>query len=159
MPTSAPGSGSRAATGWPRQRAAILEESGPAQNSRTWQLRDRMDFLLGRAAHGPVVMVNVSEYRCDALIVSDGRVNPVRLPGLTRNRPPRIRCRTSWTAADEVNGRVIDDVLRWTWNVIVEPVLPTSGSPTGHTGLGGPCLVVRNGPDRLPAPACRRRLP
>ncbi|MEU5869062.1 CHAT domain-containing protein [Nonomuraea sp. NPDC047529] len=39
--------------------------------------------LLPAAAHGPVVMVNLSQWRCDALIVTADGVRAVPLPGVT----------------------------------------------------------------------------
>jgi hypothetical protein len=43
----------------------------------------RLDRLLPAAAAGPVVVVNLSRWRCDALIVTTGGVEVKKLPGLT----------------------------------------------------------------------------
>lgn len=43
----------------------------------------RLEALLPAAANGPVVIVNVSRWRCDALIVTTGGVEVCPLPGLT----------------------------------------------------------------------------
>ncbi|MGS2644481.1 CHAT domain-containing protein [Streptosporangium sp. LJ11] len=43
----------------------------------------RLRNLLPAAAHGPVVVVNISQWRCDALIVGAGGVRSVTLPGVT----------------------------------------------------------------------------
>ena len=43
----------------------------------------RLRDLLPAAEHGPVVIVNVSRWRCDALIVRRDGVTPHELPGLT----------------------------------------------------------------------------
>src|SRR5450756_407972 len=42
-----------------------------------------LDSLLAAAERGPVVIVNVSQWRCDALIITTGGVQVVRLPDLT----------------------------------------------------------------------------
>ena len=42
--------------------------------------------ILAVAEHGPIVMVNVSEYRCDALIVEQCRARSLALPHLNRKK-------------------------------------------------------------------------
>ncbi len=43
----------------------------------------RLETLLPAAKGGPVVVVNVSQWRCDALVVRTGGVEPIELPNLT----------------------------------------------------------------------------
>lgn len=47
-----------------------------------FQLPPSVASLLGEAAHGPVVVVNVSGYRCDALLLTAGGLRHVPLDGL-----------------------------------------------------------------------------
>ncbi|MFD8818844.1 CHAT domain-containing protein, partial [Streptomyces sp. NPDC059627] len=89
------------------------------------------------AERGPVVVVNVSRLRCDALVVTTGGVRCVPLPGLTRDRlraaarthlrlvtglrrPGTARTRTA-------AGEALRETLAWLWSAVAEPVL---------TGLG-----------------------
>ena len=52
----------------------------PGQAS--FQLPPSVESLLAEAAHGPVVVVNVSEYRCDALLLTAEGLRHVPLDGL-----------------------------------------------------------------------------
>ncbi|MFG2456074.1 CHAT domain-containing protein [Streptomyces sp. NPDC048523] len=93
--------------------------------------------LRAAAEHGPVVVVNVSGLRCDALVVTTGGVRCVPLPGLTRDRlrtaarahlrlvaglrrpgPPQQR-----TAAAET----LRETLAWLWSAVADPVLADLG--------------------------------
>ncbi|WP_433534839.1 CHAT domain-containing protein [Micromonospora sp. CA-249363] len=134
------------------------------------EIRDRpglADFLrpppfdeLARAAvGGPVVLVNVADRRCDALVVADGRVTVVPLPELTLAElivrtsgflsaiavltgpsaadvpPPQVRRRHAVARAEIVQ------ILDWLWRVIAVPVLdvalPTPTSADAEPAVGG----------------------
>ncbi|WP_251743371.1 CHAT domain-containing protein [Frankia sp. AiPs1] len=93
-----------------------------------------VEQLREAAAEGPVVVVNVSRYRCDALIVTVDGVDHLALPAVTENDvraqvigllravdvgtdptvPPTDR-----TDADTTARRV----LAWLWHRVAEPVL------------------------------------
>ncbi|RDA91310.1 hypothetical protein CP533_6319 [Ophiocordyceps camponoti-saundersi (nom. inval.)] len=84
------------------------------------------DDMCRAAAQGPVVALNVSVHRCDAIIVQESGVSAVRLPNLCQEA---IRERT----ADVQSART----LEWLWDVIVDPVLDALGFtsvPTGDFG-------------------------
>ncbi|MFI5569392.1 CHAT domain-containing protein [Streptomyces sp. NPDC051740] len=85
---------------------------------------------------GPVVLVNVSTVRCDALIVTGDAVRVVPLPGLTaRDTHTRVvglltalheadrATGVAGTAARMVREQVLLDVLEWLWEVVASPVL------------------------------------
>jgi hypothetical protein len=109
-----------------RQRAMIMEEFRSRPDLEDLHSHTRMDLLLASAARGPIVIVNVSEYRCDALIVSASHVHAVPLPGLTR-QAAADQVEKLLEAADKVKWEGVDQVLSWTWDVIVEPVLAALG--------------------------------
>lgn len=109
-----------------RQRAMIMEEFRSRPDLEDLHSYARMDLLLASAARGPVVIVNVSEYRCDAVIVSVDQVRAVRLPGLTRQAAAH-QVESLLEAANKVKRQGVDDALRWTWDIIVEPVLAALG--------------------------------
>jgi tetratricopeptide (TPR) repeat protein len=79
---------------------------------------------------GPVVVVNVSRYRCDALIVTPAGVRVVPLLALTRDAAAAAAdryhqtlaevARSGWTPAAR---QVIDEILGWLWDAVAEPVL------------------------------------
>jgi tetratricopeptide (TPR) repeat protein len=70
------------------------------------------------ASKGPVIVINVSEYRCDAIIVERHQVTTVPLPDLSHVDVER-RARQ-----DLVGSR---DTLEWLWYVIANPVLNALG--------------------------------
>ncbi|MET9090985.1 CHAT domain-containing protein [Streptomyces cyaneofuscatus] len=91
-------------------------------------------------ATGPVVVVNVSAVRCDALIVRDGTVRVLPLPDLTwyeaLRRAEALR-RSTWQASDR--GRSLEErasaeqelsvVLDWLWRTVARPVLDDLDRP------------------------------
>ncbi|MFY1616694.1 CHAT domain-containing protein [Micromonospora sp. WMMD736] len=134
------------------------------------EIRDRPGFadflrpppfaeLARAAAGGPVVLVNVAERRCDALVVADDRVTVVPLPELTLAElivrtssflsaiavltepaaadvaPPQVRRRQAVARAEVVQ------VLDWLWRVIAVPVLevalPTPTAADAEPAAGG----------------------
>ena len=88
--------------------------------------------LLSAARSGPVVVVNVSDYRCDALVVLPTGVRVVPLPGLTADEVgTRVRAfldALEATAGGDTVERargedVVRDTYAWLWDVVAEPVL------------------------------------
>ncbi|WJK40232.1 CHAT domain-containing protein [Solwaraspora sp. WMMA2056] len=101
------------------------------------------DELRSAAADGPVAVVNVSRFGCEALlVVADGDPTVVPLPTLTfdgvveqaelllgavaRGGGDDRRPLPQW----EADRHVMLDVLQWLWEQVVEPVL----TALGHTG-------------------------
>ncbi|MFD8690554.1 CHAT domain-containing protein [Streptomyces sp. NPDC059651] len=104
--------------------------------------------LVSAAAGGPVVVVNVSVYRCDALVVTaDAGIDVVPLPGLTLDA-------TMERAAEFIDGmetaygangvdeavammHTLTGTLGWLWDTIAAPVLGRLGLDAGP-GDGDP---------------------
>ncbi|WP_327172087.1 CHAT domain-containing protein [Streptomyces sp. NBC_01336] len=95
--------------------------------------------LVAAAAEGPVVVVNVSVYRCDALVVTaDAGVAVVPLPGLTLDAVVTraaefidgVETAYGGNGVDEAVAmmRTLSGTLGWLWDTIAAPVL-------GHLGL------------------------
>ena len=90
--------------------------------------------LLAAAKHGPVVLLNVSEYRSDALLLTSGGPVVVPLPEVTPEvvhermmnmliallQHRSCECGPDAHAEDERN---LADVLDWLWRAIAVPVL------------------------------------
>lgn len=76
--------------------------------------------LVRTARQGPVVLVNVSSYRCDALVLLREGVVCVELPRLRlRDVQEQVKSVHSRSATDaDLNG-----VLDWLWDTVVGPVL------------------------------------
>ncbi|MFD4026214.1 CHAT domain-containing protein [Streptomyces sp. NPDC058576] len=94
--------------------------------------------LVASAAEGPVVVVNVSAYRCDALVVTaDAGIDVVPLPGLTlRDAEARaaefvegIETAYGEKGVDEAVAmmRRLSGTLGWLWDTVAAPVLERLG--------------------------------
>ncbi|KAK2054831.1 hypothetical protein LY76DRAFT_579280 [Colletotrichum caudatum] len=81
--------------------------------SRFWE-----EELLEAAANGPVVVVNVSHHRCDALVVQRKGIQHCELPDLSYEVIQSNRRRVT-------SGSV--DMLEWLWDTTVRPVLDALG--------------------------------
>lgn len=110
----------------------------------------RFDKLAAAACDGPVVIVNVSVARCDALIVTTTGVRVVPLPNLTAESvvdhvnevyaAPILM--PTGLAAMLTADRVITALLEWLWRDVVSPIVAELGaveriwwSPTGYLTL------------------------
>lgn len=141
--------------------AGVIAEARHALSLRWSQLLDEIRELPGldgflrppsvpelvtAAADGPVVVVNVSDYRCDALVVTaDAGIDVVPLPGLT---PAAALSRASGfvDAIDEAYGgngvdnavaamRTLSGTLGWLWDTVAAPVLDRLGlDAVSHDG-------------------------
>lgn len=87
----------------------------------------QVDELRAAASLGPVVLINVSKYRCDALLVKTQAIRSIRLPDLHQAeieeqvelmRSIRSGRTSSLEARDQMSR-----TLEWLWNVVVRPVL------------------------------------
>ncbi|MFD0316249.1 CHAT domain-containing protein [Streptomyces flavalbus] len=86
--------------------------------------------LAAEAHSGPVVMVNVSRYRSDALILTPhGTVDVCALPGLdpgtVHDRLTDLRAALDDGAEDD--AALAEDLLPWLWDTVAEPVLDRLG--------------------------------
>jgi hypothetical protein len=69
------------------------------------------------AAYGPIVVINVSDYRCDALIIEKDKLHSIILPHLERQHLDHLGKITKYEA----------EMLEWLWEAIAEPVLGVLG--------------------------------
>ncbi|MEV0640998.1 CHAT domain-containing protein [Streptomyces sp. NPDC050619] len=134
--------------------AGALDGNWDELLSRIRSLKGMEGFLLPPSVHalrlhaeqGPVVIVNVSEHRGDALVLSADAAQPVRtvpLTGLTRAavHPWLGRLTHAVSAAAHATSlparrqaqRDLDEVLRWLWDHVTAPVLDALGltDPSG----------------------------
>jgi hypothetical protein len=105
--------------------------------------------LLAAGDLGPVVAVNVSRWRCDALVVTGGAVRTVPLDALTLDDIARHAERFLRAAGPPDDqppgdpadpGRALDETLAWLWDVIAEPVLDALGIGPHTPGTAWPRL-------------------
>ena len=126
-----------------RARSVLLSEALAARENTRPQVPARPGE---DAATGPVIIVNVSQYRCDALITSGDAGAPVTLvplPGFVLNevREQGKRLRVTVDAAwgrsmGQQQGAqlAIHGILSWLWDRVAEPVL----TALGFTDVPGP---------------------
>jgi tetratricopeptide (TPR) repeat protein len=105
-----------------------------------------IEELRRAAAGGPVVVVNVSQWRCDALLVTDTDTRVIELSALTNDTVHR-RATTYLDALQDFESTVptpatvqimeqaITATLEWLWDAIAQPVLTELGHDHVH-GLG-----------------------
>lgn len=137
-----PGAGDRAQAGWDELIGRIRRSPGFEDFLAT----PSFSSLAEVSADGDVVIVNVSSIRCDALVLSRGRLRVIPLPGLTLKLAAEragdlflallMSRGGSGVAASIAGQRLLLAVLGWLWDAIAEPVLRGLGYP--ETGGGPP---------------------
>ncbi|MGW1779341.1 CHAT domain-containing protein [Streptomyces sp. NPDC002143] len=102
--------------------------------------------LAAEAHSGPIVMVNVSRYRCDALVLTaDDGIQVCELPNVDHDdvhdrlhdmRRLLARSGGSRDARIEAERAMAEDTLPWLWDDVAEPVLDLLGltHAVGRTG-------------------------
>ncbi len=98
--------------------------------------------LSAATADGPMILVNVSRFRCDALVVTPGRVDLVRLPRLTA--PAAQRRASDYLAALErldepgtptgPTQQAVLGTLEWLWDAVAAPVLDSDPARSRRGG-------------------------
>ena len=118
----------RAATDWDDVLAEVRTRPG----FESFLSVPSFSHLSAAAANGPVVVINVSQYRCDALVVTPGGIRVIPLPELTLADAERhaAALRTAGSPAGESRAAVqaaIDATLPWLWQAVTAPVLHELG--------------------------------
>ncbi|KAH6702785.1 CHAT domain-containing protein [Leptodontidium sp. MPI-SDFR-AT-0119] len=75
--------------------------------------------LMNAADQGPVVVVNVSPWRCDAFLVEHHRIRSIKLLGLFGGEALQRR--------ENFSHSTISETLQWLWDVMACPVLEALG--------------------------------
>jgi hypothetical protein len=134
-----------------RERAALLAEIRTLPGFANFLSPPSADRLLRAARLGPVVLINVSRHRCDALALTGDGIRLIELPAL-RHSDVGDRVTSFLAALDALQSplgagadtarvlaarRTVDDTLRWSWDVIAGPVLDGLGI-SGRPAAGGP---------------------
>jgi hypothetical protein len=143
-----------------REWDELVEQARRVDGFEDFLRPPRLERLLPAAGAGPVVIVNVSPWRCDALIVTTAGVEVKNLAGLTADEiTARARgyldalrqveaVSADETAAGAVGAarrrdaagraeKTLQDVTGWLWDRIAGPVLAELG-PGGPPGPGEP---------------------
>lgn len=101
-------------------------------------LSPTVEELLREAAYGPVVTINVSTHRGDALMLTAECIQSIELPGLNFETlfeqvsafstalEDSLQAETYITARDDASAR-LNKVLGWLWDVVTGPILDALG--------------------------------
>ncbi|MFG2229258.1 CHAT domain-containing protein [Streptomyces sp. NPDC048723] len=99
--------------------------------------------ITSAAAHGPIIMVNVSPIRSHALIVTSEEVRSVSLPDLTP-RAVEHRVEDLLRRDDEDREQRLFAILGWLWDTVASPVLTAAGiTRAAHPAGSGAASVPR----------------
>jgi hypothetical protein len=131
-----------------REWESLVEQVRGVEGFEDFLRPPSVTTLQRAAAAGPVVVVNVSRWRCDALIVTTGAVEVVELPDLTADdvarrttaylqalqydpKPtsglPFLEALKLRATISEERDATLRATMRWLWDTIAEPVLTALG--------------------------------
>lgn len=122
-----------------REREGLLAEIRVLPGFADFLRSPRFEGLRAAAAGGPVVIVNVAELRCDALVITQDDVRAVPLPGLTEAMVANqanvftgclviMEGRTDFDLSMIMRARQeVISILEWLWDGVAAPVLQATG--------------------------------
>ena len=134
---------------------------------KSFMMPPSVNNLVRQAASGPVVVVNVSDYRSDAIVVRKTGILPVPLPDLRpRDLADRVaefhsavrRATTAPTMKERISQQdIIFSVLEWLWDTVrrARPGRARLGWPTNQRGLAE-IVVGSGGNARAASDSCGR---
>ncbi|KAK8093411.1 CHAT domain-containing protein [Apiospora hydei] len=94
--------------------------------------------MIDAASHGPIVVINVSEFRCDALLVTKDGVRTLELERLSLYTIEEYARQDALHPPRRILGS--PPVLEWLWDVIASPILEALGFR--ETPLRERCLAT-----------------
>jgi tetratricopeptide (TPR) repeat protein len=117
------------------QLAATLAQIRALDGFAAFALPPATRDLLDQAAHGPVVTVNVSPFRSDALLLTNDGITALELPGLAHstliNNINTFHAALHASANTDTDRRVAQQtmagILEWLWDVAASPILDALG--------------------------------
>jgi tetratricopeptide (TPR) repeat protein len=104
-----------------RERDAVLRQIRGLPGFKDFLQPPEFATLRQAAEGGPVVILNVSGYRCDALIVTIGGVEVTSLTGVSG---ADVAAHVTAFMEAVRTRRSISSTLAWLWDAIVVPLLP-----------------------------------
>ena len=103
-----------------RKIEELIEEIRKLPGFERFLLAPTEEELKASAAQGPLIMINVSDYRCDALLVDPDNIRTLQLPLLHASD---IRGRLQILDS----GTVDTSLLEWLWETTAKPILNALG--------------------------------
>ncbi|HEY0640421.1 MAG TPA: CHAT domain-containing protein, partial [Pseudonocardiaceae bacterium] len=119
----------------------VMDDIRAVPGCADFLLPPTVESLLPTAAAGPIAVVNVSRYRCDALVLTEDGVQVIALPELTEELLDQevvdfhaavAVLHDDTTTADDARRaqRRLTQTLAWLWDAVARPVLDMY-QPTG----------------------------
>ncbi|OTB01161.1 hypothetical protein M426DRAFT_14735 [Hypoxylon sp. CI-4A] len=123
----------------PPQRRDKFNESTPSVDT-AWAANERQTFdfrtalyspiegdIMALATKGPVVVINVSPFRCDALLIETNAIRQLPLPNLHYldivQKVELLKSFNSPTKRTYQDRSNMLDLLEWLWDAVAEPIL------------------------------------
>ena len=91
--------------------------------------------LMTAADPDPIIVVNLSSYRCDAFLIERDRIRVLELPGLTLKEVQK-QARDLRSSRQEASH--ITSVLEWLWDAVCRPSLEALGFKNPISDISGP---------------------
>ncbi|KAH7129154.1 CHAT domain-containing protein, partial [Dactylonectria macrodidyma] len=101
-----------------REFDSLVEEICGLQGFEDFLGSPRASDIKDAAKYGPIALINVSELRCDAILIEKDQVRALALPSLTL-----------WNIENKSKGDSLasPDTLEWLWDTVACPVLRALG--------------------------------
>ncbi|KAF3153575.1 hypothetical protein TWF569_001886 [Orbilia oligospora] len=105
----------------------IIDSIRSLPNFENFLLPPGVDELMGAACQGPIVIINVSSFRCDAFLIESSVIRSLHLPNLRKKDIERnvefMKSMRSIHALPHDVIRQLSRMLEWLWDAAVNPVL------------------------------------
>ena len=85
------------------------------------------DELMAAAENGPIVVLNVNSYRCDAFLVEHHQIRVLQLPDLQLDDVTKKVQHPYFPSLSPAFYRSTTLVLRWLWDIAARPILEALG--------------------------------
>lgn len=115
----------------------LIQEIRQQPGYSNFLLSPSIDEMMAAACAGPIVVINTSHYRCDAILVQQFQVTSIQLPQVTleeiESRAAALRDGGPFSSQ---SSRQLLPLLTWMWDVAACPILEELGirkSPAGES--------------------------
>lgn len=96
----------------------LIDEIHEQAGYENFALAPNITRMQVAASYGPLVLINVSDYHCDAIIIEQHQIRSLFLPNLTS---------IDVVAKSDRDDPGSPNILEWLWNAITNPILDALG--------------------------------
>ncbi|RYP49514.1 hypothetical protein DL768_004780 [Monosporascus sp. mg162] len=143
----------------------IIDQIRNLPNFENFLRPPKANELKAAASLGPVVLINVSKYRCDAFLVERQAIRSMRLPDLHQSDIEKnVQLTRSTRSAHALSSSATSQMsrmLEWLWDVAVGPILDELGFRESPADNNWPCIwwIPTGSLSSLPLHAAGRHFP